>query len=148
MKLFKKKIFEVIHHKNVFINARIFNFWFVDEIKHSDIDKTFEKFRLIIQTYNDIKKNLVLTQTLIIQWISQRLVVYLTAVLQNGDVQLYLWNIIQTYVQLKSNFNRDFYIRSPQKFIALLKISFDCILKIIKFLYKVFETNNHWFVIY
>ena len=26
MKLFEKKIFEIIYHKNVFINARIFNF--------------------------------------------------------------------------------------------------------------------------
>ena len=58
--LLKKKIFEVIHHKNIFSNARIFNFRFVDEIKHSDIDKTFKKSRLIIQTYNDMKKNLVL----------------------------------------------------------------------------------------
>ena len=81
MELFKKKIFEVIHHKNVFVNARIFNFQFVDEIKHSGTDKAFEKSRLIVQTYNDMKKNLVLTQTPTIQRISQRLVVCLAAVL-------------------------------------------------------------------
>ena len=147
-KLLKIFFFEIIHHKNVFINTRIFNFRFVDEIKHSGIDKTFEKFQLIIQTYNDMKKNLVLTQTFTIQWISQQLIVCLTAVLQNGDVQLYLQNIIQMYIQLKSSFNRDFYIRLSQKLIALLKINSDCILKIIKFLYEVFETNNYWFVIY
>ena len=76
----KNFFFEIIHHKNVFINARIFNFQFVDEIKHFDINKTFEKSWLIIQTYNDMKKNLVLTQTFIIQWISQRLVVCRVAV--------------------------------------------------------------------
>ena len=148
MKLFEKFFFEIIHRKNVFINARIFNFWFVDEIKHSDTNKTFEKSRLVIQTYNDMKKDFVLTQTFIIQWISQWLIVCLTAILQNNDVQLYLWNIIQTYVQLKSSFNRDFYIRFSQKLIALLKINFDCILKIIKSLYKIPKANNHWFVIY
>ena len=112
MKLLEKKMFEIVHHKNVFTNVRIFNFQFVDEIKHSDIDKTFEKSRLIIQTYNDMKKNLVLTQKFTIQQISQRLVVCLTAVLQNDDVQLYLQNIIQTYIQLKSSLNHDFYIKS------------------------------------
>ena len=146
--LLEKKIFEVIHHKNVFINARIFNFRFVDEIKHSDIDKIFEKSQLIIQTYNNMKKNLVLTQTPTIQRISQRLVVCLAAVLQDGDVQLYLRNITQMYVQLKSSLNRDFYIRSSQKLIALLKISSDCILKIIKPLYGIPEADNHWFVTY
>ena len=148
MKLFKKKNFEIIHRKNVFTNARIFNFRFVDKIKHFDINKTFEKSRLIIQIYNDMKKNLVLTQTPTIQRISQRLVVCLAAILQNDDVQLYLQNITQMYVQLKSSFNRDFYIRSSQEFIALLKINSDCIFKIIKPLYNVFETDNHWFVTY
>ena len=52
------------------------------------------------------------------------------------------------YVQSKSNLNRDFYIKSSQKFIALLKINFDCILKIIKLLYEIPETNNHWFATY
>ena len=37
-----------------------------------------------------MKKNLVLTQTFTIQRINQRLVVCLAAILQNGDVQLYL----------------------------------------------------------
>ena len=148
MKLFEKKMFEIIHHKNVFTNAHIFNFQFVDEIKHSDTDKTFEKSRLIIQTYNDMKKNLVLTQTPIIQWVSQRFVVCFAAIMQSDDVKLYLRNIIQKYVQSKSSFNRDFYIRPPQKLIALLKINPDCIFKIIKSLYDVSKADNHWFVTY
>ena len=79
--LLEKKVFEIIHRKNISANARIFNSWFVDEIKHSGIDKAFEKSRLVIQTYNNIKKDLVLTQTFTIQRISQRLVVCLAAVL-------------------------------------------------------------------
>ena len=145
MELLEKKVFEIIYHKNVFTNARIFNFRFVDEIKHPGIDKAFEKSRLIVQTYNDMKKDLVLTQTPTIQWINQRLVVCLAAVLQNGDVQLYLRDIIQTYVQSKSSLNRDFYIRPSQEFIALLKINPDCIFKIIKPLYGVSEAGNHFF---
>jgi hypothetical protein len=42
-------------------NVRIFNSWFVDEIKHSNISQTYEKSRLIVQTYNDHEKILVLT---------------------------------------------------------------------------------------
>ena len=45
-------------------------------------------------------------------------------------------------------FNRNFYIKSFHEFVKIMKISFDCILKMIKSLYKIFETNNHWFFIY
>ncbi len=38
----------------------------MNEIKHSDTEKAFEKFRLVIQTYNDQNKILVLIQSSII----------------------------------------------------------------------------------
>jgi hypothetical protein len=38
----------------------------VNEIKHSEIEKAFEKFRLVVQTFNDQNKILVLTQSSII----------------------------------------------------------------------------------
>jgi hypothetical protein len=53
--------------------TRIFNFRFVDEIKHSEIIKVFEKSRLIVQTYNNQDKGMILTQVFLIQKISQRL---------------------------------------------------------------------------
>jgi hypothetical protein len=66
----------------------------VNEIKHSEIEKAFEKFRLMIQTFNDQNKTLVLIQSSIIQRVSQRLIICLAATL---SMKLYLRDIIQTY---------------------------------------------------
>jgi hypothetical protein len=58
--LLEKRIFELIIIDAVLRNVRIFNFKFVDEIKHLDIADVYEKFRLMIQTYNDHNKTLML----------------------------------------------------------------------------------------
>ena len=55
--LLNKRIFDVIILINVFTEIRLFNFCFVDEIKNSSISATFEKSRLMIQAFNDQKKN-------------------------------------------------------------------------------------------
>ncbi len=39
----------------------------MNEIKHSKTSQTYKKSRLVIQTYNDQEKTLVLTETLTIQ---------------------------------------------------------------------------------
>ena len=142
--LLKKEIFEiVVDHQNISSNTRIFNSRFVDEIKHSSIDKAFEKSRLVIQAYNDEEKTLVLIQSSTIQRISQRLIICLAVVLQDTDTKLYFRNITQTYVQSSSKLNRDFYIRSSEKLINMLDVDQSCILKIVKSLYDVPETENH-----
>ena len=41
----------------MFSEIKLFNFRFVDEIKNSKISTAFEKFRLMIQIFNDQKKN-------------------------------------------------------------------------------------------
>ena len=46
--------------------VRLFNLQFIDKIKNKGTDKAFKKLQLIIQAYNDLKKELVLTQLLII----------------------------------------------------------------------------------
>jgi hypothetical protein len=61
--MLKKRVFELITIDAVFKNVRIFNFRFVNEIKHSDIADVYEKFKLMIQTYNDHDKTLMLTQS-------------------------------------------------------------------------------------
>jgi hypothetical protein len=68
--LIEKNVFQSINKNDVSFDVRIFNFRFVDEIKHFDIDKAFEKSRLVVQTFNDQNKNLMLTQSSIIQRIS------------------------------------------------------------------------------
>jgi formylmethanofuran dehydrogenase subunit B len=68
--LLKRQIFEIITISEVLKNVRIFNFRFVDEIKHSNISQTYEKSRLMIQAYNDHEKTLMLTQASTIQRMS------------------------------------------------------------------------------
>jgi hypothetical protein len=105
----EKSVFRSISKNDVSSDVRIFNFRFVNEIKHLDIDKAFEKSRLVMQTFNDQNKNLVLTQSFIIQRVSQRLIVCLIVVF--SKMNLYLRNIIQTYVQSITSLNRDFFVR-------------------------------------
>jgi hypothetical protein len=139
--LIEKDVFQSVRTDDVSLDVCIFNFRFVDEIKHFDIDKAFEKSRLVMQTFNDQNKNLVLTQSSIIQRINQRLIVCLIVVFSN--VNLYLRNITQTYVQSITSLNRDFFVRSFVELIKHLDIVSNSILKMIKSLYDVLKVNNH-----
>ncbi len=138
----KRQVFEIITISEVLNNVRIFNFRFVDEIKHSDTSQAYEKSRLMIQVYNNHEKTLVLTQTLIIQRMSQRIILVIAASIKN--CHLYLRNITQAYTQSKSLLNRMFFIRS----LLDLNLSDDAILRIIKSLYDVSEIETHWFNTY
>jgi hypothetical protein len=70
--LLKKRVFELIIIDAVLRNVRIFNFKFVDEIKHLNISDVYEKFRLMIQTYNDHDKTLCsLNHLLFKEWVSE-----------------------------------------------------------------------------
>ncbi len=138
--LLKRRVFELIIIENVSWDVRIFNFRFVDKIKHSSTSNAYEKFKLMIQTYNDQNKTLILIQSFIIQRISQQIILALTTCI--FDCHLYLRNIIQIYVQSKIFLNREFFIRS----LFELDLSERSILKIIKFLYNVSETETHWFI--
>ena len=54
--LLNKNFFDVLILIEVFSEIKLFNFRFVDEIKNSKILIAFEKFRLMIQIFNDQKK--------------------------------------------------------------------------------------------
>jgi hypothetical protein len=139
--LIEKDVFQSIKIDDVSLDVRIFNSRFVDEIKHFDTDKAFEKSRLVVQTFNDQNKNLMLTQSSIIQRVNQRLIVCFIVVFSN--MNLYLRNIIQTYVQSITSLNRDFFVRSFVELIKHLDIVSNSILKMIKSLYDVLEIDNH-----
>ena len=47
-RLLKKNIFKIINLIKLFDNIRIFKFRFINKIKNKNIDKAFEKFRLVI----------------------------------------------------------------------------------------------------
>jgi hypothetical protein len=59
--LLQRRVFELIIIETVSRDVQIFNFRFVDEIKHSSTSDAYEKFRLVIQAYNDQDKTLILT---------------------------------------------------------------------------------------
>jgi hypothetical protein len=136
--LLKRQVFEIIIISEVFKDVCIFNFRFVDEIKHSDTSQAYEKSRLVIQTYNDHEKTLMLTQAFIIQRMSQRIILVIAASISENH-HLYLRNITQTYTQSKSSLNRMFFIRS----FFDLNLSDDAILRIIKPLYDVSKAKAH-----
>ncbi len=143
--LLKRQIFELIIISKMLKNVRIFNFRCVDEIKHSDISQAYEKSRLVIQTYNDHEKTLMLTQAFTIQRMSQRIILAITASI-NENHHLYLRNITQIYIQSKSFLNRMFFIRSSLD--LDIDLFDDAILRIIKSLYDVSEAKAHWFNTY
>ncbi len=136
--LLEKRVFELIIIDKVSKNVRIFNSRFVDEIKHSETSQTYEKSRLVIQTYNDQEKNLILTQILIIQRMRQRIIFALASRIE-FDHYIYLRNITQIYVQFSISLNRTFFIRSSSK----LELSDESIFRVIKSLYEVLEINAH-----
>jgi hypothetical protein len=74
---------------------------------------------------------------------SQRIILVLTAC-TISHCHLYLRNITQAYVQSKTSLNREFFIRS----LFELDLSERSIIKIIKPLYDVPETEAHWFNTY
>ncbi len=140
--LLKKRVFVSINRADVPIDIRIFSSRFMNEIKHSNIEKALEKSRLMMQAFKDHNKTLMLTQSSIIQRISQRLILCLTATFY-FEMDVYLRDITQTYVQSATSLNRDFYVQSLSELIKLMRISADCILKVIKSLYEMSEIENH-----
>jgi hypothetical protein len=94
----------------------------------------------MIQAYNDHEKTLVLTQAFTIQRMSQRIILAIAASISENH-HLYLRNIIQTYTQSKSLFNRMFFIRSS--FDLDIDLFDDAILRVIKSLYDVSEAKAH-----
>ncbi len=59
--LLEKVVFKVVTTEDIPSNVQIFNFRFVDEIKNPGTDKTYEKSRPVLYSYNDKDKNLLLT---------------------------------------------------------------------------------------
>ena len=61
--LLEKGVFEITKLANVPQGVRLFNSRFVDEVKNAGTNEAFEKSRLVVQAYNDLEKELVLTQS-------------------------------------------------------------------------------------
>ena len=64
--LLKKGVFKIIKLCNMLKGVKLFNLQFINKIKNKGTNKAFKKLQLIIQAYNNLEKELVLTQSLII----------------------------------------------------------------------------------
>ena len=131
----RQKELNVLHEKGALklweVGVRIFNSRFVDEIKNEGTDKAFEKSRLVVQAFNDTDKDLALTQAPTIQWVSQRIILSITAILRDKGLGLYLRDISQAYVQSNTQLNRDFFVRPPKELQQQLQLPKGSILRII-----------------
>ena len=137
--LLERDVFEIVNKSSVSDSVCIFNSRFIDKVKNPGTSQVFEKSRLVVQAYNDIKKSLILTQFLIIQCASQCLLLVIITILHNDDIKLYLHNITQAYCQFITTLKHDFFVQS------LLELELDStqILRIVKSLYRVLKTGNH-----
>jgi hypothetical protein len=145
--LIEKDVFQAVDRNSIPKGTRIFNSRFVDEVKNKGTDKAFEKSRLVVQAYNDLEKDIVLTQSPTIQRMSQRLLICLAACTQDYT-HLYLRDISQAYVQSVTTLNRDFFILPPVELAVQLGLEKGAVLQVIKPLYGVPEAGNHWFGTY
>ena len=139
--LIEKRMFIPVNKEEMSEDMRIFNSRFVNEVKNVDTNSTFEKFRLMMQTYNDSIKHLVLTQSSTIQRVNQRLILCYAVIILS--TKLYFRNVTQIYVQFNIKLNRDFYIKAPYELASMLGVENDSIIKIMKSLYEVLKAGNH-----
>lgn len=87
----------VIIPEEVPSSTQVFNSCFVDEIKDPYTDKAYKKSYLVVYTYNNKKKNLVLMHLSKILDINQGIGSYLASIIQyndNDNIEFYLWDII------------------------------------------------------
>jgi len=59
--LLKKGVFKLVNSKDIPQGNRVFNSRFVNKIKNPSTNKAFKKLRLVIQAYNNLEKDLILT---------------------------------------------------------------------------------------
>ena len=143
LKLIEKEVFQLTDFSEIPMGIRIFNFRFVNEIKHQSIEKKLKKSRLMMQAYNDFNKMSVLTQSSIIQRVNQRVILCLTAMFKDSLTKLYFRDVIQAYVQSIFSLNREFYIRSSFEFTVMLDAIKIDVVKVVKPLYEIPKAGNH-----
>ncbi|EED18954.1 hypothetical protein TSTA_126620 [Talaromyces stipitatus ATCC 10500] len=139
--VFKFVLFDPKQHANI----RIFNSWFVNEVK-GKTTIPFEKSRLVIQAYNDEGKQEILTQSPTIQRASQRVIFALAPSLQLQGILLYLRDITQAYIQATTLLNRLILAYLPKELRHLYPEG--TIMVVRKPLYGIPEAGTHWWATY
>lgn len=94
--LLEKNALKVISISDDSSKIRIFHFYFVNEIKNKETATALEKSKLVVQAYDNHSKEEILTQSPIIQLMSQQLILALAVYMPQYN--LYLQDISQAYI--------------------------------------------------
>ena len=143
--LLARGVFEIIP-KEAAGNVRIFGSRMVDEVKGKETSTPYEKSRLVIQAFNDEGKKTILTQSPTIQRASQRMIVAIYPSLREQNVELWLRDITQAYIQSTSKLSRPVFAYPPKDMQNDLPPG--VIFKVILPLYGIPEAGTHWFSTY
>lgn len=119
---------------------RLFNPRLVNEIKDKSTSAPYEKSRLATQACNDDGKSEVLTQSLIIQRMSQHPNLAIAPSLYD-KCKLYIRDITQSYVQSGSGLNCPILAKPPIE--QPDSLSPNTVLQVVKQLYRIPEAAMH-----
>lgn len=140
--LLESGVFRMVDISEVPEGTRVFNSRFVDQLKFPGTENAMEKSRLVIQAYNDQGKLTVLTQSPTIQRSSQRIILALAPSFPH--LLIYSRDITQAYTQALSKLYRLFYAKPPKE----MKLPPNIVMLVLKPLYGIPESGNHWFKTY
>lgn len=114
---------------------------FVDQVKDEGFPTAFEKYRIVVQEFND-KHHQLMTYAPTVQRASQRLLLSIFTL--DPELQLFSRDISQAYVQAETNIKRPIFVRPPQ----ILGIPEDLFFRADRPLYGIPEPGIHWFLTY
>jgi hypothetical protein len=120
--------------------GRFFKFRIIHEIKGKN-DTFYEKFRWMIQGYNNYGKKRIFTQSPTIQRMSQRLILAFALSLLRQGCSVELRDITQAYPQSVTKLARNIYATLPKELQA--KYPSDTIVRVIRPFYGIAEANVH-----
>lgn len=118
----------------------------MNEIKGKATNSPYEKSRVVIQAYNDKGKESILTQSPIIHRLSQRLIIALAPSLAKLGCSLYLWDIMQAYIQSTTLLKRTILAHLPKE--IRNQFHANIIMLVRKPLYGIPEAGTHRWATY
>lgn len=139
-KLLERQVFSFVDESEA-CGHRIYDSRFVDQIKNEGKPTAYEKSRMVVMAFNDRNHGL-LTHAPTVQRSSLKQL--LTIAAMDEDLDLFLRDIIQAYVQSKNTTKRPIFVRPPSS----LNISQGILLRINLPLYGIPEAGVHWFHTY
>lgn len=123
---------------------RIFKTRIIKSIKGKNTITPYEKSRLVVQAFNDQDKDMILTQSPIVQRISVRLPLSISIFLmQNYGLKLILRDVQQAHIQSKTPSIRELPYWSSPEIIETMNLPDKTVMRILKCLYGIPESGNH-----